>query len=532
MIALPTPAEQSGDRYMRGSLLVLVCHGVILAVTFFVVCLFFVVGNTIYFDQQTFWLSFAWIASLAVMAGFAYWRGVHIIDMVLVWLYMFALPRLAQYLISPETVVLPVGEMTVDEVNAGLSGGLLLTVAFFAGISVIYLARPPKSGPRPPAMPLSVMLVLMAAYLGMLILETIVYSGMGASIYSLGLFEKADIPQGLKVLLTVVSADVFLFGIMYWFVTLRKTSWRGVTAWGALLIAVVAVLAYNYAGVLAGSRSSGFRILLYAAALGVVIGPRIPRSLARCAVLAAVAVVTSVLLVPLAHEARDRLIDGEATVSVGVGIEKAQGDPSAVDGRDSADETSIDAAMRIINRFGYLDYMVVAIAREPDATCRARYLDWSYYAQNVVNFLAPGDPYEDARLNTSNAFGICYRGVTEERMPAYHSEIWTLPGILALMFQGPLAVGVALAVGFAVAAISRALQQASGLNGTMVYIFWIYLFPFCVYFTMGVDHTVNTYITFALRLLGMVALVQLVVLLGRSGPPAAVGNASAGPVST
>jgi hypothetical protein len=482
-----------------GGRFVLAAHFVVLGCFVAVALCYWAVGDTKYFNVTTFYLTIGLIAVLGASAMVAHIRTIHVLDMLLIGLYLFVLLRLVHFLLSPSTVVLPVQELAIGEINSAVQQLVQMVAAFVVGLCIVNVRRTKKSGIVARSFPTKAVCCLFVVFFIVTIIETIIYSDLASSIYTLRLLEKSEIPVVLKIILTIVSADTFLFLIVFLYIN-KSPGERG--SWKSLVTAAMTflcVLAFIYSGSFTGSRGGGLRIMLYAIGICLVVLPYSKRAIARAGGIAVIAVVTNVALIPLAHQSRDILASGDITVS-----------------EEVAAETPPDSAIRIANRFGYLDYLVVTLTRSPDAACAARYLVWPYYAKNVVNFVAPGDPFPDARLNSSNAFGICYRGMTEETMPHYHSEVWTLPGLAKIMFPG-FEIPVCFSLGLLLGLLSRWLRKLQGPYGTVIYAFWVYAFPFTIFFTMGVDHTVNTYITSYLRL--AVALLVLMIASRLPGVP-------------
>jgi hypothetical protein len=458
---------------------------------------FWVLGPTPYFDSTTYFLSMALLATLTLAAFAAYFLRAHVLDMLLGGLYLFVVVRLVHFATAPASVALPVDALSLQEINDGLGQAVGLTAAFIIGIALPFWGSSRSARPRRSIqLPEHVFKYLWLAFFALLAVEVIVYTSPATSGVGLALFEKQDLPAVVKILLCLLAADTFLFVLLYIFlVSPASTSPLPLRRHAHLALVLAAVVAYIWAGSMMGSRGSGLRIAFFATAICLVVAPWAKQAVGRAILIVAAASVLSFTLTPMANKSRDTL----AKVEVGA--------------HDSG-----ATVFRMTNRFNYTDYLVVTLSRAPKPECADRYLNWPYYFKNTVNFLAPGDPYVEARLSSSNSFGICYRQVTEETMPRYHSEVWTLPGLAKIMYPHHALLVCAL-LGLVLGAISRGLRALPGPYGTIVYSFWVLCFPFSVFFTMGVDHTVNLYIVTALRL-------ALPLLLAGALSRAAFGPAS------
>lgn len=456
----------------------LFCHLATQACAAIALSTFWILGPTKYFDSTTFYLSIALLAVMASAAFIACFLRAHVLDMLLGGLYLFVVIRLVHFATSPASVALPVDELSIQEINYGLGQAIGLIASFIIGIAAPFWNSERRARPGFSLdLPEHVFKFLLLAFFLLLSVEAVIYGSPETSGVGLALFEKQDLPAIVKILLCLVAADAFLFVLIYIFlvspVSTAPLPWRRYAPWALVLGAIVS---YIWAGSVMGSRGTGLRVALYAIAICLVVTPWTKQAVGKTMLVVAAALIISVLLTPLANTSRDRLA-----------------------GVDVGKEGFGDTVVRLVNRINYADYLLVTLSREPNPECADRYLNWPYYFKNTVNFLAPGDPYVEARLSSSNAFGICYRHATEETMPRYHSEVWTLPGLANIMYPDHVLLVCAL-LGLMLGAISRSLRALASTYGTIIYAFWVWCFPFSIFFTMGFDHTVNLYIVTALRL--------------------------------
>jgi len=492
--------------------IVLAVHLTILA-AFGLVLAFWPIEDPKLFDANTRVACLTLVGVLAATATVALARNIRALDMMLAWCYIFILTRAVHYLVSPSTVSLVVSEMPVSDINSGIVAFSWLTLVFVVGVALPYW-RPISTPPiRDDAcLPEGTIVPLTSTFFILCTIEIFVYSQASASIYGLKLFEKSSVSMPLKVALTVASSEFFLFGIIYWFLSHRRHRPPGpltrIWPWIAMFAACTY---YVYAAALSGSRSGGFRIFLIDCAIVLALPTSLQRVASRAIGLAALAIAANIVTIPLTHHVRDEFT---ARNEIAPNYpQSTETEPAAMNSPDTSPPPAEDRAfkgnlVRIANRFGYLDYAIITLTITPAPECVKTYLNWLYYTKNVVNFLLPGDPFEEARLNSSNAFGICYRGADVTTMPSYHSEIWTLTGLAKVMSHGHETT-ICLVLGIIFGMISRALQGRRGCYNQMVYSFWVYAFPFVTLFTMGVDHSIITCIIFLLRMAFMITVVQL-----------------------
>ena len=162
----------------------------------------------------------------------------------------------------------------------------------------------------------------------------------------------------------------------------------------------------------------------------------------------------------------------------------------------------------LFNRMNYMDYFIITLSQPLDEECKEKYLNSSYYYKNVVNFLMPGDPYPEAKISTSNVFGLCYmpqmyeikdtNGLTAFDRTTYSSQVWTGFGILKIHINNWMYLGLFF-IGIIVALISFSLQILNFKNSTLINCVWVMSFPFYFLYSMGVDHSVMCLIVILVR---------------------------------
>lgn len=469
-------------------------------------------GSTLY-DTTTYFYNILIIAVLVL----SYWYSSHknspLLQFTIIQFYVFILPRFLVYAFKPDMVVFPGGiDFSLAEINQGLCPMTLSFALFFLGMAsaIFYSKSQPSSEPDNTIQP-SVIIYLFVIYACLVIFQNQIFSRPDVSFFSLGIDEKSQLHIIFKILTTVLSADVFLFIIIYLYLNSLKDpkvskGWGGVFLLCAWLASAIFVIDAS----LLGSRGAGIRIVQFAVAIFLIMQTQNKRIFINAALLSVFVVFINLTFYGTAQINRI-LMSSEVSVKpdeTDPSVRKNLSDKNITDIRNKESKNKSSPFSHLMNRLGILDYFLITQVRSPEVNCQNKYLTIEYAIKNTANFLAPGNPYEEARLNTSNAFGLCFGGITLDSMKHRTSEIWTWPGLskliypkayLLLVFLG----GIFLAMGIPI--LKKIFtQQNHYLDLSLA--FYIFLMPNLVLFTMGLDHTMNTSITFVLRL-GIALLV-------------------------
>ena len=191
--------------------------------------------------------------------------------------------------------------------------------------------------------------------------------------------------------------------------------------------------------------------------------------------------------------------------------------PTLYAGQDAGRGIIVEHAINILNRLANFDYVAVTATRDAEPGCVAKYMTPDYAAKNIVNQFAPGDPFPEARVSTSNVFRLCYGERDKSELTYYHSEIWTLLGLARIYFGG-FALLACAGVGFVLQLIANLLRRSSHEWIRASYGFYLFIVPISVFYTMGVDHTFNTIAISYIRLFIALSAVQVLVWMYKWSP--------------
>lgn len=456
--------------------------------------------NSNLYNINTYLYNLLIISILFAAYIFSKGRCHNIVQVLCILFYIYILPRLTGFAILPELVNFPHAvNFTVDEINKGLSEFIMFLTMFLLGILVLNkrkIIRPYSYDAK------NLKFVIVCLFLIFCLAMTFeyqVFSREDVSVYSLGINDKANLPMLVKVLTVFISSDVILFFILF-FAQLDFDSKGKSTADKIIvsILVIISILIYIYVSTLLGSRGAGVRIILFTMAIFLVLKNDVNhiKIFCRSGTVVTIAICISFFAFPVGEKKRTFDYNSHA--------------PAESHSRESHSSKGINpVAIQLFNRLGILDYFIITLAREPKISCKEKYLTFSYSLKSVANFVMPGDPFQDAKLKTPEIFGICYSDKTPETMVRRTSELWTLPGISkhhlgSWSYVGVFIAGVLLAFG--------SISLISSKNGLMhmIYGFYIFIMPYLVFFSMGIDHTLNTMITFFLRLSLAAMLIQII----------------------
>ncbi|MDC0458829.1 hypothetical protein OAM32_03485, partial [Alphaproteobacteria bacterium] len=404
-------------------------------------------------------------------------------------------------------------DFTAEEITNGLWILVPFLTLFLFGLGVGEKAFKLKSQEKPPTKTSSSFKVqfftLLLIYLFLKPVEYIIFSDPSNSIFALE--RGADLAMGIatKVFVVFFSSDAFLFAILV-LIFLSQGQMSGKTRRlinGALFALVVFEL---FCMGFLGSRGGGFRIFMMVLSIYLVT-ERNKTNLFLAIIVSTIAVTTNYALLDFFQGQRANFNLEIAPIT----LSEASSEVSSEVSSEASSEASIEASIKssnlswLLNRLGYADYLIITQAREPDKDCSEKYMQISYYSKNVINFISPGNPYPEAKISSSNAFGPCYRDAKVSNFSFYHSEVWGLSGLLKLSLKNTFLTLISgLVIGLILGSISSLAQHGQGFGSRFIHIQWIYFVPYMSIFSMGVDHSINTMITAGLRVFTVLILVQ------------------------
>ncbi len=412
--------------------------------------------------------------------------------------YVYILVRLVIFSSFPEIVYFPHGlDFSVAEINRGLAQFTIFLTLFFSGILVFnkknnkvdYLGGTKNFK--------FIVFGLFLIFLLIITLEYEIFSRKDVSVYSLSINENVNLPIYIKVLTVFLSADVFLFLIIYFFhCSLNSNSVCNFDKRIIFTITLISIFTYVFTSSMLGSRGSSVRIVLFCIALYLILknDKNQVNIFFRSMVLIIVAVTLNLFLFSTAERFRSHYYNSAQTEM------------------KVTQENDKPVLVQLFNRLGVLDYFLITLSKKINPPCAEKYLTFSYSMKVTANFIFHGDPFKDAKMKTPEIFGVCYGNKTVENMKRRTSEIWTLPGIAKYHFRSWQYIAVFFA-GSLLTIGAIFIQNFKGDFSMICYGFYIFIAPYLSFFSMGIDHSINTAITFFLRLSFAIFILYFIKIL-------------------
>lgn len=271
----------------------------------------------------------------------------------------------------------------------------------------------------------------------------------------------------------------------------RKIDPLLLTLTAASIVIFVAVMSST------GSRGAGVRLVfMVAAILTIFLVAQMPAGRANilaitAPMLAAFALMISILFLPYANQSRDRF------ALFGTAHEQSGHASSDIQLNLDSIQSNLE---RMLHSVVFFDYVVVGMARSPTGECLTRYMNIEYYSKNVANYVLLGQPFPEATIPTTSLYRVCLGEKSIEELGRHHSELWTTPGLLRLSFPEKFFTATFI-VGIIVALIAVVINS---LN-IQIYVFiasvWFSFIPTFLTYTFSVDHLVTLVIVQGSRLI-------------------------------
>ena len=123
----------------------------------------------------------------------------------------------------------------------------------------------------------------------------------------------------------------------------------------------------------------------------------------------------------------------------------------------------------------------------------------------------------DAALSTSRTMPIIYGGLTEEYVKnhGYFSQAWTAWGLAYALFGWTGGIGALLLTGVALHGGYLFLIQHSARYLPYVTIWYLFVAPMLLYLSMGLDHSVTTFLVLLLQTVAVLYLLDVVSAASR-----------------
>lgn len=467
-------------------------------------------GPTTYFDINT--LVYGLIISLLIISfNENPWSNDNpLVKMVSVTFLLFIFSRLLTYLYFPETVKFPFDqEISLIDINEGLLYISVGTCSFVLGLtgasyvmstSKFYITVTNKNVYQ------SDLIIWMAVLFLVAIFELYFTQWMGMTALNLKKFHEYSGQQFFQVLRAMFGVDTVLLACITYIGLVGN--WQG--SWREWIWVIVLSFISLLVFAINGSRGGPIRLLEFILPVLLLRSGSAKISSARLISFSATFLIIGALSFVLGDYYRTQNVNGLEAHLV-----------EAFENEEGGYGQSKSSGM--FNRLGAgLDYAIFVATHVPaiGSDCAEKFLNYPYILKSIANYLAPGNVFTDAEINTSRVFSICYRGMTFEHVlnfSGYHSEPWTMWG-LALLMHGWWGGVIFL---FACGAMLHTIYfLAEKLLPTKIapyfIVMYVFLTPSLFIINFGLDHVVSTFIAVGFQLSVALMLFGVFVFLRRS----------------
>lgn len=428
-------------------------------------------------------------------------------------LYIF--PRLLMYLTNPAQVVFPIDidldGRAIDRAMVWiLAGAGLMLLGFvlaevqFGKVCAKWKARPQKEAPPD-------LTALVGVTTFVLAIEIIISFVFGVSPY-------VDAPDRVKEASPIwhLFAQGFRVAFSFEMALLAVVGWAlsgDIKKKPALLLVSTAVLVYLAITVFSGSRSGLLRVAMIAAVSAMVAHGNFRFRVSRLII--AVVLMFSVSVPGYLVATKYRMDVWKSSVS-------EASDAKEIRARDMEANVEHLKSPKVLlaiiaNRLGVIDYAIIVLNREGAKEATARYMNLSYISKNIVNLLLPGEPFPEASLNTSRVFTIVYRGDRESSLRSrdYFSEFWTGWGVAYVLFGTVGGLAALFFVAFFLHEGLCLIRLSSVRHKARFESCYTLVAPPMVYLSMGVDHSIVTFIFMMAQMAIFLWMLDFVSVLRR-----------------
>jgi hypothetical protein len=218
--------------------------------------------------------------------------------------------------------------------------------------------------------------------------------------------------------------------------------------------------------------------------------------------------ISSFVVFPLGNFARNA-IHNSGGHSVKTAVEKSTSDLPQY--HKPPEALSLTSSLgNILNRLSLVDYAILLPAIPRDKVLLEKYTDVKYIIKSSINSITPGTPFHEAPLSTSRAINIIYRGVPEDFVltHGYFTEFWTSFALFFLMF-GLLGIPLHFLIGLALLSGYSYISKMKHNYVSFMLIYYVLLVPSLFLFTMGIDHSILTFVALSIQLFTLFILYKL-----------------------
>lgn len=462
-------------------------------------------GDTYLFDARTMVLSFLLGVIFIVAITQSKDSIFPHIAMATALFLIYVFPRILTYIFVSEIVVFPFGEgMTVQRINAAmiyvLSGTAMLLLGMFTSNVVL-----PAHGIKLYRERKEVFVSLrnmVAIFVLILAFEFFTTSYLGISAY--GKMRADNYNTLLQFMKAFLAVDTFVFVALCVFIFEKKyqmMNWR--------IFIILMLVIYGVFSAWSGSRGFPIRVTSIIFGILLIAGAVLDVRAKHFFGVLILILVTGFLSYKVATIKRIDLVQDYSYEVLPARTNDAE-NPYDKAKQAVSSTTAKGVLIQILNRIAILDYMLQLPEQTGDSIALKKYMSLHYAVLSTANTL-PGTPFPEARLSTSRAPSIVYRGLSEEYVVAngYFSEYWTMWVLVILICGWWPGLGVLFAIGFLLhAGFNMALRTRSGYGEYIQCFLLVFALPL-VYFSMGIDHTLVSFIVIGLQVAAIFLLLKL-----------------------
>ena len=431
----------------------------------------------------------------------------HIVYLAVFFL-LYVFPRILSYLFFPNWVIFPVEEgIGIKEINSALFylllGSIALLIAFWAveGISKYSCREIKKTTKEVFEIPFAPLAFSVIFVLGM---EWAILSIAKVSVY--GNLQAESWNSLLQVAKLIFDVDMIVF------IALVGLAW-GAKSDDSIYIKIGFIVAmYMLYTVSFGVRGAGLRVTFMIMAVLLWERGNFRATFVQFCVVLVLLNGAGLIFYPIATQERINLsVREENKVEQ---LNKKLGFRSNDEGLGLYGDIP-KFANRILNRFGVVDYAVLATSEElGNPAAKSHYLSLDYGIKSIINFIVPGIIFPEAELSTSRVIPIVYRGVTEEYVKnhSYFSEFWTLWGLASAIFGRGQGVAFIFVVGILMQTMYILIEKTSDPYRIFLGSCYLLLVPGLVFSSQGIDHTITTILVRYLQGIFSLIIIYLFVI--------------------
>jgi len=399
---------------------------------------------------------------------------------------IFVFPRLLSYIYLHKYIRLPFDKFDNEIINSGLEIFLLSTLALYIGCTCSKLVYKNHIGKNQELTgSLSSVGIVITGIL-ILALEIFVNQLFQYSTYILNVNVKFN--TLIQIFKTFISFETYilLILIIYYhnFYQKRNTN-------NFLFILLIFYLIFIVYCLISGTRGAGVRTALELIAIFLVLEWIQKDHKNYITSIFFILAIITIISFPLGNEIRNNISEKQRTI-IDLNIKDIN---TKLNKTQYTETTSL-----ILDRIGIIDYAVLIPYGYVNVTNKEKILNLTYIYKSTINTFLPGNPYSEAPLISSRAINVIYRNFDYDYplTHGYFSEYWTSSALLFILF-GAISIPAHFIIGFIIELGMTLLQRSSFEFSIPLQILYLFLLPFHIIFSMGIEHTLLTIVVVALQ---------------------------------